>query len=293
MKVLVTGGSGFIGRYVEEMLRYSGHDPILFDRKKERATFLGDIMDSNDVTEGMAQAEGFIHLAGILGTQETIQNPRPAIETNILGSLNILEAAAQYKIPGVCIGIGNHFMENPYSISKSTVERLVRMYNAERGTKINIVRPMNAYGPRQKPSVPYGTSKVRKLIPALVCRALNNHPIELYGDGSQVSDMVYVEDVADALVRALESAYAGKVFDKVVEVGPEDHQTVLQTAEMVKEIAGSKSKIVFLPMRPGEKAGASVAADVTTLDLIGMSAKHLIPLRVGLEHTVEYYRKAI
>lgn len=292
MKILVTGGAGFIGGYVVEQLREVGLEPLVFDRRKDKADFLGNIMDSSDVTEGMAQAEGFIHLAGILGTQETIQNPRPAIETNIIGSLNILEAAAQYKVPGVCIGIGNHFMENPYSISKSTVERLVAMYNTERGTKINIVRPMNAYGPRQKPSVPYGPSKVRKLIPALVCRALKGDPIELYGGGSQVSDMVYVGDVAKALTRALQSAVLGDVFNRVVEVGPQEHKTVRETAELVKELTGSSSQIVSLPMRPGEKVGATVAADVETLGMVGMSANSLVPLRSGLIQTIDYYRRA-
>jgi len=90
-------------------------------------------------------------------------------------------------------------MQNTYSITKSTVERFVAMYNAERGTKVNVVRAMNAYGPRQVPAAPYGPSKVRKIAPSFICRALKGDPLEMYGTGSQVSDMVYVTDVAEAL----------------------------------------------------------------------------------------------
>jgi UDP-glucose 4-epimerase len=290
MKVLVTGGAGFIGSHVVDQLKSSGFTPVIFDRRKESASFLGDILNPTDVTEGMAHVDGFIHLAGILGTQETIQNPRPAIETNILGSLNILEAAAQYRVPGVCIGIGNHFMNNTYSISKSTVERLVHMYNAERGTRINIVRPMNAYGPRQTASAPYGSSKVRKIAPALICRALRGHPLELYGGGSQISDMVYVQDVATAMVNALKAAMSDKVFDRVVEIGPADHLTVREIAEVVLQVTGSDSEIIALPMRPGEQPGATVAADYKTLELVDMDVLDLVPIRSGMVRAVEYYR---
>lgn len=292
MRVLVTGGSGFIGSHVVEELRKQVHQPVIFDHVVRGSTdYLGDIRDATAVTEAFSNVDAFIHLAGILGTQECISNPRPAVETNVLGGLNILEAAAQYKVPGVCIGVGNHFMQNTYSITKSTIERFVKMYNAERGTRINVVRAMNAYGPRQTPAHPYGPSKVRKIAPSFICRALRGDPIEMYGDGSQVSDMVYVSDVAKALVRAMHYAtLSGGVFDKVVEVGPKDHNTVRQIAETVKEITGSHSEIVSLPPRPGEQKGAQVFADTSTLALVGMSAEDLVPLYEGLEKAIDYYR---
>ena len=292
MKVLVTGGSGFIGSHVVEELRKQEYQPVIFDHVARGSTdYLGDIRDSTAVTEAFSSVDAFIHLAGILGTPECLQNPRPAVETNILGGLNVLEAAAQYKVPGVCIGVGNHFMQNTYSITKSTIERFVKMYNAERGTRINVVRAMNAYGPRQTPAAPYGPSKVRKIAPSFICRALRGDPIEMYGDGSQVSDMVYVTDVAKALVRAMNYAtLSGGAFDRVVEVGPKEHNTVRQIAETVKEITGSTSEIVSLPPRPGEQNGAVVCADTSTLKLVGMRAKDLVPLREGLEKAVQYYR---
>jgi UDP-glucose 4-epimerase len=124
------------------------------------------------MAELAAHVDGIIHLAACLGTQETIQNPRPAAETNVQGGLNFLEAIAQYDIPGVYIGVGNHWMNNTYSISKTTVERFAAMFNKERGTRCNIVRLVNAYGPYQSVAPPFGPAKVRKITPAFVCRAL-------------------------------------------------------------------------------------------------------------------------
>lgn len=294
MKVLVTGGAGFIGLYVCEELVRRGHSPVILDHYDrggyEYPVILGDVRDDVCVTEAMAHVDGWIHLAAVLGTQETIKNPRPAAMSNLSGGLNILEAATQYDCPGVYIGVGNHWMNNTYSISKTAIERFIDMYNSYRGTKVNIVRAMNAYGPRQRPAPPYGPSKVRKITPAFVCRALENTDVEVYGDGSQISDMVYVGDVAKALVIALEKAASGIVFNKAVEVGPEDHLTVQQFAQMVIDRCGSKSKIVNLPMRPGELPNATVCADVSTLDMVDMSQHELTSIEVGLDYTIEYFK---
>lgn len=265
---------------------------MVFDHhwRTREEMFLGDVRDATAVTEAMAHVDGWIHLAAVLGTQETIGNPRPAAESNLMGGLNVLEAAAQYGLPGVYIGVGNHWMNNTYSITKTMIERFVDMFNRNRGTRINIVRAMNAYGPRQLAAHPYGPGKVRKITPAFVCRALAGDPIEVYGDGQQVSDMVWVGDVAETLVRALESAAQGAVFDRAIEIGPATHNTVLEVAELVRELANSASEIRHLPMRPGEIPNSSVIADVETLRLVGMDPARLMPLREGMWRTVEYFK---
>lgn len=297
MHILVTGGSGFIGRYVVEELQSRGHRPLVFDHHRRTEwpddveVFLGDVMDPVAVTEAMAHVDGWIHLAAVLGTQETIYNPRPAAQSNLMGGLNMLEAAAQYELPGVYIGVGNHWMNNPYSITKTMIERFIDMYNNDRGTTINIVRAMNAYGPRQLAAAPYGPGKVRKITPAFICRALRNEPIEVYGGGVQTSDMVWVGDVAKALVVSLEFAARGIRITKPVEVGPEDHTTVREVAELVIELSGSKSVIRDIPMRPGEIPNARVVADTSTMEVIGMHAKDLLPLRAGMQMTVDWFRE--
>lgn len=297
MKTLVTGGMGFIGRYVIEELIARGHTPLILDHHKrlpdeydQRAeVFYGDVRDEVAVTEAMAHAETWIHLAAVLGTQETIQNPVPAANSNLQGGLNILQAAAQYNTPGTYIGVGNHWMNNTYSITKTMIERFIDMYNNYRGTQINIVRAVNAYGPRQLAAAPFGPGKVRKITPAFACRALTNQDVEVYGDGQQVSDMIYVGDVAKALVRATEEAHRGNIFPKPVEIGPAINNTVQSVAETIIKISGSQSKIVNLPMRPGEIAGAEVMADTSTLKFVGMSTEELVPLEDGMAKTVEYF----
>ena len=299
MKVLVTGGMGFIGRYVVEELQSRGHKPVIFDHHRrhhseydsEVEVFTGDIVDDIAVTEAMAHVDSWIHLAAVLGTQETIHNPRPAATSNLIGGLNVLEAAAQYNLPGAYIGVGNHWMNNTYSITKTMIERFIDMFNRFRGTKVNIVRAMNAYGPRQLAVAPFGSGKVRKITPSFVCRALMNADVEVYGDGQQVSDMVYVGDVAKALVTAMEKAAEGIVFDRTVEVGPEVNSTVQTVAETIIRMTGSDSKVVNLPMRPGENVGDVVKADTSTLALVDMSADTLMPLEEGMQQTVDYFRE--
>ena len=298
MKVLVTGGTGFIGQYVVEELLAREYEVLKFDRDaryhddtKDVDLFLGDVMDDVAVTEAMAHCDAFIHLAAVLGTQETIYNPRPAALSNLHGGLNILEASAQYGIPGVYIGVGNHWMNNTYSISKTMIERFIDMFNKNRDTKINIVRAMNAYGPRQVPAAPYGPAQVRKITPSFVCRALMGHNIEIYGDGEQVSDMIYVTDVAEALVNAMEMAAHNEVIIPTVEVGPTENKTVNEVAQAIVDISGSDSRIVHIPMRPGEIPNSTVVADTDTLKHVAMRPENFVTLEEGMTLTIEYYRK--
>lgn len=294
MKVLVTGGAGFIGSYTVESLIDRGHTPVIFDHYNRQEQYpcpviLGDVRDEIAVTEAMAHVDGWIHLAAVLGTQETVYNPRPAAQSNLMGGLNMLEAATQYNIPGVYIGVGNHWMNNTYSISKTMIERFISMYNKERGTRVNIVRAMNAYGPRQRPVAPWGSSKVRKITPSFVCRALTGMPVQVYGDGSQVSDMVWVGDVAKAMVIGLEKAAAGIVFPEPVEVGPKINQTVKEIAELIIKLSNSKSPLEFLPMRPGELANSVVKANIDTLKYVDISEKDLVSIDKGMMETIKYY----
>lgn len=253
--ILVTGGNGFIGRHVCRRLAVQGHQPVVFDRQAHTTgpAILGDIRDAAAVTEAAAHVNGIIHLAGVLGTQETIRNPRPAAETNLLGGLNVLEAACQYDLPLVYIAVGNWWMQNAYSITKTATERFCKMYRTDRNLNVSVVRAMNAYGPGQSLAAPWGPSKVRKIMPAFICRALTDQPIEIYGDGLQIMDMVYVTDVAETLVDALGT-------NNDWDCGTGRATTVLDIAEEVVRQVG-KGHIEHLPMRPGEHAASVVVAD--------------------------------
>lgn len=296
-KIGITGGGGFIGQYVCEELISRGYKPVIMDHHNKGGyvegceLFLGDVQDEVAMTEFAAHVDGLIHLAACLGTQETVQNPRPAAKTNLMGGLNFLEACAQYELPGVYIAVGNFWMNNPYSITKNMIERFTHMYNKDRNTNVNIVRAVNAYGPRQLAATPFAEGKVRKITPSFICRALSGLPIEIYGDGSNVSDMVYVGDVAKALVTALEKADKGIVFNEAIECGPKTHHTVKEVAELVNNLTGSTAGLRHLPMRPGEQLGVDVTADFDTLSHVDMNVLELTPLEEGLQKTIDYFRE--
>jgi len=314
VKVGITGGAGFIASHIIEELVARGHSVIVFDHlgRVDREVLakadpegrdyitrmMGSVTDERAVYELAAHVEGIIHLAAVLGTQETIKAPKPSAETNILGSLNVFEAANRYDLPVVYAGVGNHWMRNEgtgsYTISKTAAEDFARMFNAYREGRISIVRPVNAYGPRQSVAAPYGTSKVRKILPAFTCRALTGTDIEVYGDGTQISDCVYVTDVAKTFVTALEHTSAHGPVSRPVEVGPVSSLTVNEIARLVAIYAASETgqpqvHLKHLPMRPGEVPNAVVSADTDTLKQLGMDARDFVPLEDGIARTVGWY----
>jgi UDP-glucose 4-epimerase len=299
MKVLVTGGAGFIGGYTCQALVDAGHKALVFDRRKipiDWPVILGDICDATSVMQAVADVEGVVHLAGVLGTQETVSNPYPAAETNILGGLNVLSACAQYKVPLVNIAVGNWFENNTYSITKTTVERFVRMNAVHRGVPQVSVRALNAYGPKQTVSSPYGSSKVRKIMPSFISRALHGKSIQVYGDGQQVMDMIWAGDVAKVLVAALGYVSTHDPHDVIFEAGCGRRTTVLEIAKRVQaevaEQSGVFAEIEHLPMRPGETPNVEVRANTYTLKPLEINPDRFMPLAEGVHRTVSYYKLA-
>ena len=119
MRVLVTGGNGFIGSHVIDYLIEQGHTPISFDRygtphRQDVEFILGDIRDSVSIDQSMTRVDGVINLAGILGTSETIDRPLLTVQSNMLGAINIFNACKNQKKKGVHITVGNYFMNNSY-----------------------------------------------------------------------------------------------------------------------------------------------------------------------------------
>lgn len=327
MIVGVTGGAGFIGSWICDELRARGHEPYVLDhRGRLDHGLLGDVRDATVVAELAAHVDGIIHLAAVLGTTETIDAPLPAAETNIIGTLNVFEAAARYNLPVVFAAVGNaNIARGTYCITKSCGERFVSMYREDRGLRVTSVRPMNAYGPRQSAPTPYGPAKVRKIVPSFVCSALAGDPMRLYGGGTQVSDSVWVGDVARVFVAALEAAEQGVVPDHPIDVGNPVPSTVLQVAEAVQAVIPG-AVIDAVPMRPGEphggpmadpdtlaavvdavtaaapelrrldvrrvvrELGTVVSADPDTLAVVGVDPASFRPLAEGIAETVEWFR---
>ncbi|GAH44980.1 unnamed protein product, partial [marine sediment metagenome] len=180
-KILVTGGTGFIGSYVVENLVEKGKDVVILDIKKplivnECVQYeKGSITDEHLVEKLISECDGVIHLGGLLGTSETITQAKLMSQVNILGGLNILDACKTHNKRAVIISTGNHWMFNCYAITKRAMAKFALMYNEEFGTKIAVVRGMNTYGPRQK------AMPVRKIMPNFVIPALKHLPLALYG----------------------------------------------------------------------------------------------------------------
>ena len=325
MIIGVTGGFGFIGSWVQKEIEARGHSVLVLDHK-HRGGLLGDVRDPTIVNEFAAHVDGIIHLAAVLGTAETIDNPLPAAHINILGTLNVFEAAARYDLPIVYAAVGNSGIgRGTYCITKACGEEFVKMYREDRGAKIIAVRPMNAYGPGQSAPSPFGPSKVRKIVPSFVCSALSGIPMPLYGGGSQISDAVFVGDVAASFVTAVMAAADGVIPRHPVDIGQVHPVTVRQVAqEIIRNVPGAT--IEDLPMRLGEPHGGPaatldsihaiiegimainpgldpidvrrvakllgtvVAADVATMKTIGIEPANFVKLEDGISWTVQSFR---
>lgn len=268
-KILVTGGAGFIGKYLIGELHARGFQPVSYDHPF-------DVCDEIKLSVEMDGCAGVINLAGRLGTSETFGVEVDTARVNILGALTVADVAARYGIPMVQIGTGHKGQANPYAITKACAEDLLLERARVTGQQISVVRAFHAYGPGQKMCAPHGTSPVRKIIPSFVCRALSGMPVEVNGSGRQIVDLVHVADVASVLVDALELPF-GEVYD----AGTGRGLSVIEVARTVIDLCDSRSSIDFLPMRPGEPEGSVVVAE-------NPRCEHLFPF--GMVDTINYYR---
>ncbi len=290
MKILVTGGTGFIGSHVVEALQAAGHEPMVLCRSQAAAhpgdfeplwpagqpiTILGDVTDYQVVSEAVARSEGVIHLAGVLGTVESLSQPGRSVEVNVIGSLNVFDACRFYKKHCVYAGVGNAEDNNPYAISKHTAERFALMYNKEHRTRIAAVRIFNVYGERQK------AEPVKKLIPTAIRAALAGEPIVVHGGGTQQNDFVYVRDVAANLVNAL--FHEGLDPLKTYELGSGVATPIAEVVRLIVELTKSESQVIVKPdRRPGENTALLVAKKENWID----PTYHFTSLTDGLQRTV-------
>lgn len=287
-KILITGGSGFIGTHLVERLHNKGYKVGILDIYKPEYIpdgvkfYWGSVTDSDMVFDLVSEHDGVINLAGKLGTMETVERPMPSVRANIIGALNIFDACRFFNKKCVQITVGNHFMNNSYSITKSTSERFALMYNKEHNTKISVVRGLNVFGEKQK------HAPIRKVTPNLVIPALLGKDITIYGDGNQIMDMIYVKDVCEILERALVIEH--RSYDKVFEAGTGEDLTINDFLGIIMGITKSRSKINYVEMRPGETEHAIVKGNPETLKPLNYSKDDMTPLKEGLVKTIEWYR---
>lgn len=260
MKVLVTGGSGFIGKAVCRELEHRGFEPAVFDKSTGQ-----DVTDAVAVKEAMYGCRAAIHLAGVLGTAELFETPHKAVDVNIHGTLNVLQAVHAVKGAYVGITMPESRWRNVYQATKHAAVRLASAWHQTYGLSVSHVRAFNAYGPGQK----WGEGHPRKIVPDFSVRGWTGNPIEVWGNGQQTVDLVHTDDLARMLVDAM--AFGD---DQVFDGGTGIALTVSDVAELVRKVTGNRSEIVHLPMRPGETPDTNIRAEGEGWDDLRWSPKH-------------------
>lgn len=272
MKALVTGGKGFIGSHLAERLLSDGHTVIVLDLPEVSSRNIRHLLENHNIytipadirhcsvrhiADVMAHenVDCIFHLAGLADVVPSINNPIDYFNTNVLGTLNMLEAARQSGVKkfvyassssvyGTCDPTNIPTAEwapiktqYPYAETKYQGERWVSHYNQVYHLPTVSLRLFNVYGPRSRTTGAYGA-----VFGTFLAQKIHGQPFTVVGDGKQLRDFVFVTDICDAFVRAAESPIFGEVFN----VGSGRPETILRLAELLG------GPIVHIPKRPGE-----------------------------------------
>lgn len=305
MKILVTGGAGFIGSNVVDAYIEAGHDVAVLDNlstgKKEnlnpKAKFFEiDLRDKN-LSSVIAEFSPDIinHHAAQIDVRKSVTDPIYNAEVNDIGALNLLEAAVNNNVKkfvfastgGAIYGEvekksgadEKHSQEpiSPYAITKRTTELYLHAYHVNRGLKYTVLRYGNVYGPRQDPLGEAG-------VIAIFCgRMLEGKECTIYGDGKQLRDYVYVGDVAQANLLALESG-----DNQIYNIGTGKGTSVNELYATLKELLKFGKDAKYAPARAGELFRSVLSAKKIKREL-GWKAKNSI--KKGLKQTLKWYKR--
>jgi len=266
MRVLVTGGAGFIGSHVVDRLFAHGVEPLIFDQQRSPhhtgvEHFIGSILDVEAVRLAMAGIHAVVHLAAVADVKEVFEDPSYAETVNTRGTLCVLEAARRARLTRVIYGSttwvysdcpqGEVDEETPipppshlYTATKIASELYCRSYESLYQLPYTILRFGIPYGPRARNGA---------VIPLFVSKVLRGEPITVAGDGQQFRQFVYVEDLAEGIVLALKPAAANKTYN----LDGQDRISILRIAQTVQRLLG-RGQIVHTPGRPGDFSGKVV-----------------------------------
>jgi UDP-glucose 4-epimerase len=299
MRVLVTGGAGFIGSHVVDALRAAGHEPVIFDVRRpgrpsagDPEAVRGDVRDRAALTKAAGGCDAVIHLAAAADVDAVERNPRDAEDVNTRGTLTVLEAARAAGVRRVIYAstiwvYSDVAADGPldeatpltapthlYTATKLAGELYCRSYAALYGVESTILRFGIPYGPRARPNA---------VVPAFTRNALAGDPLTINGGGTQRRPLVYVEDLAEGVVRALAPCAAGRTYNLV----GGSSVSVLEIAETVRDVVGDVG-IVHAPGRTGDFAGAEVSG-ARAADELGW--RPATPLCEGVRRYVEWQRE--
>jgi UDP-glucose 4-epimerase len=276
-RVLVTGGSGFIGSHVVDALSRRGYTPVNFDRLRSPhhpngslETVLGEITDADALERAMRGCDAVIHLAAMADVGDVQKDPQGAERANCRGTLAVLEAARRAGVRRVVYGstiwvysdceqtaVDEETLLAPpshlYTATKLAGELYCRSYAELYGIDYTLLRFGIPYGPRARPAA---------VVPMFVDKALRGEPLTVAGDGSQSRRFVYVEDLADGIARGLDPAARNRVYN----LAGKETVSILQIAETVRDLVGDV-EIAHTPARPGDFGGKEVSSDRAMAEL--------------------------
>lgn len=301
MRVLVTGGAGFIGSNTVRILLNSGHEVVVVDNLVHgyqdnldpKALFVkADIADDEKVIPALIGVDAVIHMAGLIVVPESVKDPKKYCENNVLGTVKFLESMRKAGITRIifsssaCVyGTPENLPieeseplkpDNPYGATKASIEAFLQSYHAVFNFDVTILRYFNPYGPgKMYPPITHA-------IPNFVMATLAKKPVPLYWKGEQIRDFIYIDDLARAHVDVL-GLHGFNVFN----LGMEKGVKVKDVVEQIFEIVGFKVPIDDLGKRLGD-VQANYASSEKLHKAVGWKAE--INLKEGLKRTIEYYR---
>ena len=305
MKVVVTGGCGFIGSNIAEELIKKHYVVVIDDlstgrieniqslQDKENFEFVrGNITDLGLLKQIFEDVDCIFHQAAIPSVQRSVENPLDTNEANIKGTLNVLIAARDCGVKKVVYASSSSVYgdtpelpkkenmkpnpQSPYAVSKLTGEYYCKVFSDIYGIKTICLRYFNVYGPKQNPASEYAA-----VIPRFINRVLNNQPPIIFGDGNQTRDFTFVKDVVKANILAMEKNVEG-----VFNIAYGQQISINELANKIMEIVGVKLNPVYDKPRPGDIRNS--LADISLAkQKLGYMPEY--SLEKGLEVTIRWF----
>jgi UDP-glucose 4-epimerase len=306
MKVLVTGGAGFIGSHIVRALIYRGDTVRVLDNfstgKRENLGGLdveileGDILDVSAVQQAIRGMTHVVHLAAFVSVPGSIADPLTCNSINVTGTLNILHTAADQGVRRIVFASSSAvygdrnqgpqhedlplYPLSPYGLAKLAAEKFCCSFHTLYGTETVILRYFNVFGPRQNPQSDYAA-----VIPRFISAVLYDRQPVIYGDGEQTRDFVYVANIVKSNLLALETpAIAGQIFN----IASGEPVSINQLAQTLGEVSGRKVKPQHMAPRDGDIRHSS--ADTTRARTI-LGYAPSVSLSEGLALTLRWYQE--